>query len=159
MRRSLRVSLCLAVALFGAETANARPHRMVVSGAARVIDGDTLAIGRVRVRLYGVDAFEHDQTCGAMACGEKASSALKGLVNRKSVSCERQDIDHYGRWVAICKSGDVDLGREMVRRGLAVAYRYFSLKYAADEDWARAHRQGAWAFGFEDPYDWRQAHR
>ena len=36
-----------------------------VSGAARVIDGDTLEIGGTRVRLHGIDAPESAQRCRA----------------------------------------------------------------------------------------------
>jgi len=37
----------------------------VVSGAARVVDGDTLVIGTQRIRLFGIDAPESRQTCRA----------------------------------------------------------------------------------------------
>ncbi|MDZ4113758.1 MAG: hypothetical protein U1E18_29775, partial [Brevundimonas sp.] len=32
-----------------------------LEGIGRVIDGDTLDVGAVRVRLHGIDAFERDQ--------------------------------------------------------------------------------------------------
>ncbi len=32
-------------------------------GAARVVDGDTLAIGDARLRLIAIDAPEGEQTC------------------------------------------------------------------------------------------------
>ena len=51
-----------------------------VSGRARVVDGDTLDVGAVRVRLHGVDAPESRQSCVAggrrWACGERATRAL-----------------------------------------------------------------------------------
>lgn len=161
---SLRVSLCLilsvAIGLAGPAQARPRAHnRQVITGPARAFDGDTILIGRVHIRIYGADAFENDQMCGVMACGHKARAAMDGLIAHKVVRCEKQDTDDYGRTIAICTAAGVDLGREMVRRGLALAYRYYSLKYAADEDWAKAHKQGAWAFKFENPYRWRQAHK
>ena len=84
---------------------------------------------------------------------------MTSLLQAGPVACERQDIDHYGRPVAICKtSSGVDIGQEMVRRGLAVAYRTYSLKYLPDETFARQHRRGAWATGFESPLQYRRDH-
>ena len=138
-------------------SAVAAPERL--SGSAYVIDGDTLVIHGVHVRLFGVDAFEHDQTCGRFACGERALSVMRGLSQATVVTCEKQDTDPYGRTVAICTTAaGLDLGREMVRRGLAVDYRHFSMRYMKDEDYARTHRLGAWAYGFDSPLDWRRAH-
>jgi hypothetical protein len=34
-----------------------------ISGIARIIDGDTLAIGETKIRLEGIDAPESDQVC------------------------------------------------------------------------------------------------
>ena len=49
----------LLLALLG--TTHAAPAPLV--GVASVIDGDTLEIRGVRVRLYGIDAPEFSQTC------------------------------------------------------------------------------------------------
>ena len=35
----------------------------IISGIARVIDGDTLRIGNKKIRLYGIDAPEKKQLC------------------------------------------------------------------------------------------------
>lgn len=163
---SLRVSVCLILTLVPAvgfvTSAEAKPrvHRgKVISGSAYALDGDTIVIGEVHVRLFGADAFESDQSCGQMACGPRATAAMEGLIAKQVISCEKQDTDRYGRTVAICKtSGGIDLGREMVRRGLAVAYRRYSVRYLADEQWAKDHREGAWAHGFDSPVTWRQKH-
>lgn len=34
-----------------------------ITGEARVIDGDTVDIGPVRIRFHGIDAPESDQSC------------------------------------------------------------------------------------------------
>jgi endonuclease YncB( thermonuclease family) len=34
-----------------------------VSGVPRIVDGDTIEIGQVKVRLSGIDAPETDQIC------------------------------------------------------------------------------------------------
>ena len=50
-----------------------------VRGRAEVIDGDTLAIGATRVRLFGIDAPEAGQRCGgAGAPGPAARSRRRG---------------------------------------------------------------------------------
>ncbi len=133
--------------------------RAPIRGPAYVIDGDTLVIHGTHVRLYGIDAFEHDQTCGTFACGAQAEGVMRQLTRGQIVTCDPQDIDHYGRIVAICKRPDgLDLNGEMVRRGLAVAYRTFSLKYLPLEKAAQVARAGAWGFGFQSPLDYRRDH-
>ena len=130
-----------------------------LSGSAYVIDGDTIVIHGRHIRLFGVDAFESNQVCGQFACGVQAQSVMRGLTQAAVITCDQQDIDPYGRVVAICRTAaGLDIGREMVRRGLAVAYRRFSLRYLDDEAYARTHRLGAWAYGFDSPLDWRRAH-
>ncbi|EGF90641.1 nuclease family protein [Asticcacaulis biprosthecium C19] len=150
------VSLLMLLVIAG--TAQAKPR--VLSGKAWAIDGDTIVIKGQHIRLYGIDAFEEGQVCGRMACGGKATVAMEGLIGKGILSCEQQDVDGYGRVVAICKSSSgVDLGREMVRRGLAVAYRSYSTRYLADERWAKANKHGAWAHGFDSPLHWRRTHQ
>jgi endonuclease YncB( thermonuclease family) len=50
-------------------------------GTARVIDGDTIAIAGVRIRLWGIDAPERDQTCRGQngyiyECGRDSAAVL-----------------------------------------------------------------------------------
>lgn len=133
-----------------------------LTGPARVIDGDTLEINGERIRLRGVDAFERDQTCGAGAstwdCGLAGTDALTRRLDGRTVSCEPLDMDRYGRTVARCRTGGEDIGAWMVERGLAVAYRQYSLDYVEAEDRARAARLGVWRTpDFTAPQDWRTA--
>lgn len=153
---SLRVSICVT---FMATAAGAT----TLSGRAEAVDGDSLIIKGHEIRLFGADAFEYHQTCGRMKCGEIAADTMRQLVEGRTVVCEKQDTDHYGRTVAICKTKctpavTCDLGQEMVRRGLAVAYRRYSQRYIPDETAAKRAHAGAWAHGFDAPQTWRKQH-
>ena len=84
-----------------------------------VIDGDTLEIGGKRVRLFGVDAPEADQTCendtvGEYWCGQLARQTLRRLIDGHQVSCRQRDRDRYSRIVATCSVNERDLGGLMV---------------------------------------------
>ena len=57
-----------------------------VFGRATAIDGDSIAIDRVEMDLFGIDALELDQTCHSAtqtwACGRQAanpSSSSRGM--------------------------------------------------------------------------------
>jgi endonuclease YncB( thermonuclease family) len=130
-----------------------------ISGRAEVTDGDSLEIGSARLRLYGVDAVEGRQSCmrdgRAWACGNEAARKLRSLIGDRTLSCTKRDVDDYGRVVAVCRSGAVDLGAEMVRSGFATAYRRYSNDYVDEENEARAARRGIWAGEFTSPEDYR----
>jgi hypothetical protein len=64
-------------------------------------------------------------------------------------------MDRYGRVVAVCKIGGIDLNAEMVRAGFALAFRKYSLDYVEDEDDARQAKRGLWSGQFDPPWVWR----
>jgi len=151
----------------GADAAHAEPEVAVaepgdgrLEGRARVIDGDTLDIGAVRVRLHGIDAFERDQTCdrphGRWACGAAATRALKARVEGRRLVCRVRDTDRYGRKVSRCEREGLDVGRMLVAEGLALAYRRYSRDYIDEEAAARAGSRGAWSGSFDRPEQWRR---
>jgi endonuclease YncB( thermonuclease family) len=137
------------------------PRGETISGAVRVVDGDSLHVGDTEVRLFGVDAFEGRQVCvrdgNPWRCGEAAANALRKLTTGATITCDQRDTDSYGRTVAVCTDGTVDLGAELARAGLALAYRQFSDDYVDEESEAKAARRGAWAGDFTDPWDARRA--
>ena len=139
----------------------ARASRSTVSGSARVVDGDTLDVGAVRVRLHGVDAPESRQSCVAggrrWACGERATRALAGRLGGRTVACEERD--RYGRIVAVCRDGGEDVNAWMVSHGWALAYRRYSRDYVGEETAARDARLGMWRGDFVPPWDWRRGER
>jgi len=132
-----------------------------LSGAVRVIDGDTLEIGAKRVRLEGIDAPESGQTCGRKwvgrwSCGDAATRALEQLIANQTVECEPRGHDKYGRMLGICFAGGRDLNGEMVRRGMAWAFVKYSRTYQSAEAEARALRIGIWEGEAEPAWVYRE---
>ena len=59
-------------------------------------------------------------------------------IGAANVHCADRGQDRYGRTLAICTLGDLDLNGWMVSEGWALAYRRYSLEYVLEEDAARA---------------------
>jgi len=141
----------------GAATAMAAP----LIGQASIIDGDTIEIHGQRVRLWGIDAPESSQLCrnansDLYRCGAKAANALANHVAGKPVRCESVDRDRYGRTVARCFVGGVDMAEWLVRSGLAVDWpRYSKGRYAEAQIEAQRSEQGIWAGTSVNPWDYR----
>lgn len=129
-----------------------------LGGHYRVVDGDSLALGDRRLRLTGIDAPELTQTCMLHAtswrCGEAAKAMLQTLVDRGVMICKGDRRDKYGRLLVACISDGMDINRQMVRRGLAVAFG----DYEREEAEAKQAHIGVWATYFVRPVDWRRSH-
>lgn len=128
------------------------------TGSPYIVDGDTLSMGQARIRLKGIDAPEMDQTCerggSSYFCGIDARNILRSKIGRESIRCESAGKDQYGRVLARCYSGELDLNGWMVQQGWAVAYG----SYNREENEARNNRQGLWAGQFVRPSLWRKEH-
>jgi len=131
-----------------------------VTGKPRVVDGDTIWIGETKIRLHGIDAPEMKQTCikgdEKYSCGQAATVALKEMLTDRDVKCQGKDVDRYGRIVAVCFVGEVDINASMVVLGWALAYRRYSMDYVDEEATAKASRVGMWAGEFVEPWEWRR---
>ena len=92
-------------------------------------------------------------------CGVIAGDAMRDLITGATVTCMQQDIDRYGRVVAICYADGFDIGKNMVHTGWAIAYRRYSKKYVPIEDKARAAKRGMWRGLFVKPWEWRRGVR
>jgi len=133
-----------------------------VYGVPRVIDGDTLELDGERIRLHGIDAPETRQICvrdsAEWLCGQEASKSLRDYLRAKSqLTCDRVDIDRYGRIVAKCfTEGGTDIGEWMVSNGWALAYRRYSMDYVETEIIAESAKRGIWSGEFIKPWNWRR---
>jgi len=134
------------------------PGKPVLSGHARVYDGDSIFFGSVEVRLDAIDAPEHDQACLNSSgrfwpCGIVARDVLRGMVGEGEVKCLLRGKDKYRRLLGTCYAHSEDLNAGMVKGGYAIAYHHFSEKYAPEERQAKAARLGIWQdSGFTEPY-------
>jgi endonuclease YncB( thermonuclease family) len=126
-----------------------------ISGSARVIDGDSLYVGRIEVRLKGIDAPEYNQTCrvdgGKWPCGREAASALRNLIRDRAVACDILGHDRYGRALGACRAGNTDINETLVQEGWAVAFGGYEIAEAR----AAAQRKGMWRGDFDRPRDHR----
>jgi endonuclease YncB( thermonuclease family) len=133
-------------------------------GRIRVIDGDTLEVGRERVRLHGIDAPERDQPCRtrggqSWSCGDWATRQVRDRYQGARARCEALEQDRYGRTVARCAVGGEDMGRTLVREGIAFAYARYSRAYLEEERAAKGAGRGIHAFELEAPARYRLSQR
>jgi endonuclease YncB( thermonuclease family) len=106
------------------------PLPATILGKCRVIDGDTIQIKKVRIRLAGIDAPELDHWWG-----KKAKWELVALCKGQTITARIEPDISYDRAVATCFLPDGrDLSAEMVKKGLALDWPKFSDgKYASYE--------------------------
>lgn len=96
----------------------------ILLGQATVIDGDTIRVDELKVRIWGLDAPEMDTQEGI-----KAKEALLQLAEGKKVRCEPNGDISYDRVVAKCFVGDQDIAEWMIESGHAKPYCKFSGEY------------------------------
>ena len=139
------------------------PVHAQLAGRVSVIDGDSLRMSGLQIRLHGIDAPESAQACVTRGkrwrCGSRASRALRRRIAGRRVSCEPKEQDRHGRIVAVCRVAGQDLGAWMVANGWALAYRRHSRAYVGEERSARSVRRGIWRGEFVAPWDWRRDRR
>lgn len=128
----------------------------------KIVEGDRLELDGTRFRLFGIDAPELAQDCGKpkqrYACGREAKAALETLfLKAANIACERKEVDQDGWTLAICRVNGLDVGRELVKNGQALADRYYSFAYSKEEEEAKQAGRGLWASAFQPPWEWRKA--
>jgi endonuclease YncB( thermonuclease family) len=140
-----------------------------VAGAPMVRDGGAIDLADVTYRLDGIDAPAFDQICiddhaDPWACGVEARDHLARLIGEREVRCEDHGPDAtYKKWhVGTCtvEGEDVDLGRLLVRQGLAISQdRSTTGPFKDDETDARNNRRGLWKGCFVAPKEFRDGRR
>ena len=151
-------------------------------GRATITDGDTIVIGKTRIRLEGLDAPESGQNCHdaqgrSYPCGGRAANALDAMIARRPVACRSKGTDRYDRMLGTCwvaaelsevtgpkggvpvEGGAGSLNERMVEAGWALAYRRYSTAYVASERQAEADRRGIWQGAHAPPWDYRRGQR
>ncbi|MEC7100027.1 MAG: thermonuclease family protein [Pseudomonadota bacterium] len=151
---------------------NTTLHAEEIIGLPRIVDGDTIHIGKNKFRLEGIDAPEIRQKCKKesvkisatigvafhkdYSCGKVSKEKLISKINRSEIKCIFTTKDRYKRYIATCYKEKTNLNQWMVRNGYAIAYRRYSKKYVPDEDFAKENRLGLWQGKFMNPEKWRK---
>ena len=96
-------------------------EQIKIVGRCHVIDGDTIHIGKHKIRLAGVNAPELDEPYG-----QKAKWAMVALCKGQTITAYPTGETSYQRIVAKCFLDDGrDLAAEMVKQELALDIPHF----------------------------------
>ena len=155
--------LCLIIALLLSELT----AKTVASSNVKVVDGDSLEINTRRIRLLGIDAPELFQECfdkkgQTYMCGQEAKDYLQKLIETEQnkgekLKCRAEAVDRYKRDLSICKIGKINLNLEMIKNGLAVAYKEDMFQAAQNK--AKKAQKGIWQGKFMRPELYRTLKR
>lgn len=127
------------------------------TGAATIIDGDTLDIRENRYRFDGVDSPERGARCGAINVYQQASLFLADLAEGKNVECVPNGKKNGARLIATCfalvPDGErINLSERLVSSGWARDWpKYSGGRFSELERAARAENLGIW--GLDCPND------
>ncbi len=149
---------------------------------ANAVDGNTLLLRGVQVKLFGIDAVQIDQTCqdadgSDYACGRRAAHALQALLHETQVLClpmftvsdnqvlgacelysaERTIPRSPGQFVEFMRNRTrPNLSRMMIAEGHALAVGVGMELFGEDQDQAQQQRLGIWQGVFQPPEVWRR---
>jgi endonuclease YncB( thermonuclease family) len=128
-----------------------------------VVDGETLRMRDMVIRLLGVAAPSRGQLChhmdgSAFDCGAASAEALAHLVKERAVECRLHGHDPNGRLIAVCRADGRELNEAQVLGGWARArveapnggaVRFSGASFRAGESEARTEHRGLWAGRFD----------
>ena len=132
----------------------------VKSQTIKIVDGDTIHLNGEKIRFTGIDTPELKQSCLKEGvkdlCGVTAKQILIDKIGNNNVECISEGKDQYKRTLAECFVNNESLSSYLVRSGYAFAYRSYSKKFVADEDFARINKIGMWSMEFDYPWNYRK---
>ena len=175
LRKKLNLSLFkfLILVFFVLSNSAYSEIKFISSNVEKVIitDGDSLKIGKEKIRLSGIDAPEMKQICYDQndlpyACGHLAKTYLEDIIKNqdyyKKIYCYYSGRDKYKRILGECMLGEtssVNINNEMVFWGHAVAYLRYSKKYLKAQENAMQWKNGLWRGKFDMPEEWRKKNK
>ena len=142
----------------------------LISGKAKIIDGDTLKINNKKIRFSGIDApesyfFGKKQLCVLnnvkIPCGKLSKEKLVEKIGNQIVNCRiEKNKDQYSRLIGECFIKDESLSVFMVKNGYAFDYpKYSNGKFRKHQIYAKKLSLGLWQMKFEYPWIWRKKNR
>ena len=110
----------------------------VPAAEVRVVDGDTIRLGRERIRILGIDTPETQNRARCDAerrLAALATMTLKELIEGKHLSIQRKGDDRFGRTLAYVRIREgADVGELLIRARVAVRWGN------ARPDWCASNR-------------------
>ena len=119
----------------------------------KVLDGDTIIVDNLTVRILKIDSPEKNQTYG-----KESKDYLSRLILFKKVKVVSSKIDKYGRTLAdVCINGR-SVAEIMIESGNAWHYSYFDSSFilAQKQITARKNKLGLWKYKAINPYNFRK---
>jgi len=129
---------------------------LAAAGHVAVVDGQTLRLGEVVVRLQGIAAPPRGTSClkpdnSRFDCGAAASEALARLLHGRSVTCKLYGRDTAGFPQGLCEAEGRDVNRDIVAAGWARARSespgFAAASFGDAEVQARTAHRGLWQGG------------
>jgi endonuclease YncB( thermonuclease family) len=102
----------------------------IVSGPARVIDGDTVEVGGHKIRLKGIDAPERRHPGGPAA-----TDAMRRIIGNEQLDCAVTGEVNHDRQVGYCFTQETlrDIGQVIIEQGYALACPRYDVRYVKYE--------------------------
>jgi endonuclease YncB( thermonuclease family) len=108
------------------------PVQTIISGPARVIDGETVSVAGTRIRLIGLDVAETGTRWGDMA---KTGLEMLNMFAGSQLSCHLTGEKFHGMEVGTCTIPDgTDIAEVLVRQGWALACPRYDDRYVKFEE-------------------------
>lgn len=145
-------------------SANIGPLVSAPGEAFRVIDGDFLALGNLRIRLVGIEAPKAAQQCNASNgsswdCVTESSDRVRNVLRTaERVECFSSEQGNYGLYFASCEADGRDMGALLVEEGLAWPDQDQGY-YLSEATMAQAEGHGIWQAYTQPPWEWRMERR
>ena len=138
---------------------NLNAEDKIIKGKAKVVNSDYIKIDKQTIILFGVEAMERPQKCyinnELWPCWESGVRKLEEIVDLGETVCFVKGKAKMNRVFAICETQNIELNRELIRSGLALARIKQSDLYIDDQRYAKENNLGIWRGKFIEPWKWR----
>ena len=102
---------------------------LLIFGPAYVLDGNTVVVAGMHIRLKGADASELNTERG-----ETARQVLIDIVGDSELTCRLTGEKTHRREVGYCATSDgIDINQQIIARGAALSCSRFDTRYLAFE--------------------------
>ncbi len=128
--------------------------------ATKIIDGDTILIENIKVRLAYIDTPESKQySFSRLPIGLLAKNYLEQLIKNKTIRVRKIGKGIYGRSLGVIFLNDENINLKMVADGYALAHETAKWNYHQQMYLAQILRKGLFKESFINPKFFRKLKR